>query len=330
MWYHYDSLNNFNLREARYLVGRIQDYLRPGATPKISEAVCSQQGNGYDCGAYIMAYAQKIMQILAENSPTNDKIDKCIVDNDLPNKLRNNIRDMILSETSSGKPNQNTEKPRIEKSHDNQKISGNKIGKQDHNIVPSNNLKDPKTCPNLNKDKICYFLTKGKCKFGAKGENHLGKCVKYHPDQCREYNLNGTMDKGCKKGNKCDKWHPTYFCYLSIDSKTCKRVDCYFKHHKNCTVTKSENFLRVEKENRRPPVPHGRQYPSYNKWQQHHQTNQHQYWQSHQHQSEQYHQHHQVGNHFNHQQNPVQPAQIPHHQLKQVIQTVLQEMSNAY
>ena len=35
LWYHYDSLKNFNLEEARFLVGRLQEYIRPGATPSL-------------------------------------------------------------------------------------------------------------------------------------------------------------------------------------------------------------------------------------------------------------------------------------------------------
>ena len=187
---------------------------------------------------------------------------------------------------------------------------------KEEKVVYDKDQRDPKNFPNLNKDKLCYFLTKGKCKYGAKGENHLGKCIKYHPDQCREYNLNGTMEKGCKKGDKCEKWHPTYFCHLSISSKTCKRVDCYFKHHRNCTVTKCVNFLDTKK-NRRPLPPLGHQYPMYNKLQQQHQPRMH-YQQNHQ-------QYHQLGNINQH--HATQSPQIPYEQLKQVIQTVISEMN---
>ena len=332
MWYHYDSLNNLNLREARYLVGRVQDYLRPETTPKITEAVCSQQGDNYDCGAYIMAYTQEIVRRLKESSHTS--VNKCIVDKNIPNQLRNKIRCMIQTKMSDSKTDQI--KDDDEEDRDKNKIkrrteklmmkSKNEEVEEDEKVDDSKNFKDPKIYPNLNKDKICYFLTKGHCKYGAKGENHLGKCIKYHPDQCREYNLNGTMEKGCKKGNKCEKWHSTYFCHLSSNSKTCKRVDCYFKHHKNCKVTKSEYFLDPKKENRRPLLPQGPQYPTYNKWQNHHQP-QHQ---QHSRQSHhQYHQYHQIGNNFHHQQQAMQTPQIPipFDQLKQVIQTVIHEMN---
>ena len=327
MWYHYDSMNSVNLREARYLAGRVQDYLQPEATPKITEAICSQQGNSYDCGAYIMAYTQEIVKRLTENPHINRNVDKCIIEKSNPNHLRNKIRHMILTEMSDRKINlindEDRDKNKIKKRTEKQIMkpkNGNE--KEDDKVDHSKNFKDPKIYPNLNKDKICYFLTKGKCKYGARGENHLGRCIKYHPDQCREYNLNGTMEKGCKKGNKCEKWHATYFCHLSLNSKTCKRVDCYFKHHKSCTVTKSENFLVKEKENRRPLPPQRPQYPLYSKVQHHHQPHHHHRQQSHQ-------QYHQIGNNFHHQ-HATQTPQIPYGQLKQVIQEVIHEMNNTY
>ena len=63
-WYHYDSINNSNMGEARFLVGRLHEYIRPGTTPNITKALCTQQNNNYDCGAYTMVYAQKIASIL--------------------------------------------------------------------------------------------------------------------------------------------------------------------------------------------------------------------------------------------------------------------------
>ena len=329
MWYYYDSMNNLNLKEARYLVGRLQDYLRPGASPNITEAVCSQQNNNYDCGVYTMAYAHEIVNRLTENSQVSKEINRCIFDTNHPNLFRKKIRDMILygvdnfktknqkdGDINKAKKEENTEKTKMT-------LKKAQVGK-DGKVINENELRDPRKFPNLNKDKLCYFLTKGTCKYGAKGENHLGRCVKYHPDQCREYNMNGTMERGCQKGDKCEKWHPTYFCHVSIDSKVCKRVDCYFKHHRNCTLTKSDNnnnFLDTKNENRRPFPPLTQQYPVYNRWQQQQQHRpQTHYQQNHQ-------QYHQRGKALNQQHQAIQSPQIPYDQLKQVIQTVILEMN---
>ena len=72
----------------------------------------------------------------------------------------------------------------------------------DHGVSPPN-YGDVEQYPNLNKKKICYFLIKGICHFGARGENKYGKCDKYHPKHCQAYNLNGTMESECKNGSKC-------------------------------------------------------------------------------------------------------------------------------
>ena len=109
----------------------------------------------------------------------------------------------------------------------------------------SQNYDDEKEYPNLNKKKICHFLIKGICRFGARGENQYGKCDKYHPIHCRAYNLNGTMENGCKNGNKCKEWHATYICRSSANSRNCTRPACPFKHHKDCykQSNDSNNFL---------------------------------------------------------------------------------------
>ena len=231
LWYHYDSLNCLNLREARYLVGRVQDYLRPGATPKITEAICTQQDNSYDCGAYTMAYAQEIAERLAGDSHDVRAINKCLVEKSALKNLRNEIREMIS--TKSFRP----------------KII-NQIGdidnKKTKTVTPSNvnkppDYKDVRRFPNMNRDQICRFLAKGTCRHGAKGENELGKCNRYHPNQCKDYNKNGTTENGCRKGNKCNNWHATYICQNSIYNNVCTRVNCSFKHLRNCTTTNNDD-----------------------------------------------------------------------------------------
>ena len=183
-----------------------------------------------------------------------------------------------------------------------------------NNNVLQPNLKDVKKFPNLNKDKICTFLTKGKCRFGAKGENHLGKCDKYHPNQCRAYNLNGLTDNGCKKGSKCNEWHATYICRSSANSKICTRPECPFKHHANCVVSRNEPFLN--KPNQMPRQYQGPNIPIFNHRQPRQQQNQ------------------LYNNHFSsYRQQPYQqafnqPTQIPQDQLVYMIRTILQENNN--
>ena len=126
------------------------------------------------------------------------------------------------------------------------------------NVNQPPDFKDVKRYPNMNRDQICRFLTRGTCRFGANGENELGKCNFFHPNQCKEYNLNGTTETGCKKGNECNSWHATYICRLSINSNHCTRINCIYKHRKNCSTTNNDNednFLAND-QNRMPRQQH--------------------------------------------------------------------------
>ena len=189
-----------------------------------------------------------------------------------------------------------------------------------NNIAPINNatqpnLKDVKKFPNMNKNKICTFLTKGRCRYGAKGENHLGKCDKYHPNQCKAYNLNGQTENGCKKGLKCSEWHATYLCRSSANSKTCTRPECPFKHHKDCTISRRENFFNNANNNFTHRQYQGPNFPIFN----HRQPQQ---------QNQRYNSHFSNQWRQPYQQTLNQPPQIPQEQLVHMIRTILWEENN--
>ena len=178
------------------------------------------------------------------------------------------------------------------------------------------NYKDVKKFPNLNKNKVCPFLTKGICRYGAKGENQAGKCDKYHPNQCRAYNSNSTRDNGCKNGNKCSEWHAIYVCHSSANSKTCNRPECPFKHHRDCTVNKFENFLESHNPHLMPRQHQGPDFPIL-----------------HQRQSQHQHQHQRrhgppIINHRQHSQFNRHPPHVPTDHLVHMIRTILREESN--
>ena len=139
----------------------------------------------------------------------------------------------------------------------------------------STNYRDMMRYPNMNKDKICRYLTRGLCRYGARGENELGKCQRYHPSQCKKYNENGITENGCKEGNKCHNWHATYICRLSADKNLCSRPNCRYKHHKNCATTgnsdyDTNNFLAYNQQHNIPRH-QGPQPSRYNKKQSQHQ-----------------------------------------------------------
>ena len=193
---------------------------------------------------------------------------------------------------------------------------------------------DVKKYPNINRDQICPFLTRGKCRYGAKGENDIGKCNQYHPNQCKEYNLNGTTENGCKKGNECSNWHATYICRLSVNSNICTRINCIFKHHKNCSITNNDNhnniFLARNQEHRMPSQPQGPRFPMFNN----RQPPQHQHQYQHQRQQRQQ-QQMRYGMPGIQQRQPVyqqqynsQSPQIPEDRLMHLIRTMIREETN--
>ena len=147
---------------------------------------------------------------------------------------------IITSQTASNNPTLPTNQPIVTNQREDIANQNNQT------VIPSNvnnqpDFKDVKRYPNMNRDQMCRFLARGTCRYGANGENELGKCNRYHPNQCKDYNQNGTTENGCKKGNECNNWHATYICRLSINSNVCTRINCIYKHHKNCSTTNNEN-----------------------------------------------------------------------------------------
>lgn len=201
-----------------------------------------------------------------------------------------------------------------------------------NNTAISLNFKDVKKFPNMNKNKICSFLTMGKCRYGAKGENQFGKCDKYHPNQCRAYNLNGSSDNGCKNSIKCNEWHATYICRSSANSKTCSRSECPFKHHRNCTMTSNDNFLENNHHHMMPRQHMGPKFPRFNHHQQQHHSHKFPLVNHRQpfHHQQPFHQqqpfHHQKP--FHHQQSPNQSPQVSPDHLLYMIRTMIREENN--
>ena len=202
------------------------------------------------------------------------------------------------------------------------------------------NLKDVKRYPNMNRDQICRFHTRGSCRYGANGENELGKCNGYHPIQCKEYNQNGTTENGCKKGNECNNWHATYICRLSANSNICPRVNCIFKHHKNCSTTRNdndENFLANNQQHRMARQHRVPNFPRFNN-RQPHQQQRHQQQQQYmnnqwppvhqqQYNNQQHFQQQQQWPPVHHHQYNNQLPQVSEDRLVHLIQTVLREES---
>ena len=62
--------------------------------PKYVETNCTQQNNGYDCGAFTMMHAQETAKRALEKLP----IANCVVNRMITNKMRSVIHDLISIE----------------------------------------------------------------------------------------------------------------------------------------------------------------------------------------------------------------------------------------
>ena len=293
VWLHYDSMEDINLKEAQTLLSRMQDYINPGSPPKLYAMGSTQQRNNFDCGAYTMINAEKVALMLTRGT----SISQFRVVEENIKSLRSCVRELITSierEKNADSPvlryfDGAVDSIPIDSQNSALKKPLNPHPQPRNTIVkPATTnlgLADVKKYPNINRDKICPFLIRGTCRYGVTGENNLGKCHKYHPNQCKDYNLNGTTDRGCKKGKECSNWHATYICLLSANSYMCTRINCQFKHHKNCTTTRdNDNFLENNQHRKMPkpyqnPLPTNRrplQHQHHRRPYQHHQPRYHQ------------------------------------------------------
>ena len=105
-----DSLNGFNRKNARKLVGKINQYLNGNEAPKFLETNCSQQENNFDCGAYAMIFTK----IAARNATRGERLDNFSVEKNEVKKFRETINNIITTERCS-KGKKDTRKGKIAK-----------------------------------------------------------------------------------------------------------------------------------------------------------------------------------------------------------------------
>ena len=79
--------------------------------------------------------------------------------------------------------------------------------------------------------RVCRYYKKGSCKFGRRGTG----CNYDHPQICVRFQRNGDNINGCRKGNKCDRFHP-HTCKYTSDGKHCGDDRCKRLH-----IRKSES-----------------------------------------------------------------------------------------
>ncbi|MCL4136751.1 UNVERIFIED_CONTAM: hypothetical protein GTU68_001611 [Idotea baltica] len=92
-WFHYDSQRGSNFRDARSLVQRMNIYLNNDDLPPLQDAQCTQQDNSYDCGAFVMIYAQKLSDMASKGLD----ISSCFVQRQEANQIRESILALVNS-----------------------------------------------------------------------------------------------------------------------------------------------------------------------------------------------------------------------------------------
>lgn len=96
-WFHYDSQRGLNYRDARCLVQRMNTYLDDTEEASLHDAYCTQQDNSYDCGAFVMVFAQR----LAEMASKGLDLSSCFVQRQDANQIRESILTLVNSLKSS-------------------------------------------------------------------------------------------------------------------------------------------------------------------------------------------------------------------------------------
>lgn len=84
---------------------------------------------------------------------------------------------------------------------------------------------------------ICRYYKKGSCKFGRKGNG----CAYDHPQICVKFQRHGENVNGCRRGTKCDKFHP-HICKYSSDGNHCGDERCKRLH-----LRSDEDATRTQK-----------------------------------------------------------------------------------
>ena len=127
-----------------------------------------------------MIYAEKIAHILAGEAHSIMAINSCAANEEDTKILRKKVCGLITTNTPDSKTKRkNNNKDDMKQSNGKQSEETAKVIKEngqtrieEAKVICPGDLRDPKKFPNINKDKVCFFLTKGNCKYGAKGENY--------------------------------------------------------------------------------------------------------------------------------------------------------------
>ena len=210
IWYHFDSLRRSNDKDASQLVARLNMFLNCDTPNALVDAICTQQDNSYDCGLFVMKFAQ----IVAHRAVNGMTIGNCNVNRREVNQMRRYIRNLvedIVKETEH-------------------KIKSLRKD-NDKDVHEDSQNKDRRNIENLQtkRGKICRYWVKDNCK---KGEH----CWFKHPKLCETHLKFGE----CRAETKpCENYH-TIICRKNMRREKCEYGSrCRFRH-----INKEENIDR--------------------------------------------------------------------------------------
>ena len=213
-----------NKRHVSRLVSRVNKYLSPEIKPTLVESNCTQQNNGYDCGAFAMVYAQ----IAGRRAIKGEPLDNFNVDRTEATKIRERVYELIASERqptktkTGGKSENRGKKDKDQKFREKKDKNRTEIKEFIASICGEAKISDTTKrdikkyydeeneqelrTKNERKDQmqskietVCKYWAKDTCK---KGE----RCIYQHPVRCEETLMKGYCNQS--RYGQCDYYHP--------------------------------------------------------------------------------------------------------------------------
>ena len=220
-WYYMDSGQHTNKNLAQTLVNKLNKYMFSfsDSSPSFVISNCTKQKNNYDCGPFVMLFAQTASKRIANCEP----LDTCFIDEGDVKTLRKWIRNQmekelhLLSTAKADTGDSNLNKnPKDD-------IYVNKT--QTNKRVPLNNDKKQRQQDNHTYNhkmvKVCWKWVNDKC---WRGKN----CKFEHPSLC-----NDILNNQQCNSRQCNQYHPQ-ICRANKNKEMCRWGEqCKFRHINN-------------------------------------------------------------------------------------------------
>ena len=209
-WYYMDSAQQANTKLVQTLVNKLNKYMFSfsDSSPCFVVSKCTKQKNNYDCGPFVMLFAQTASKRIANGEP----LDTCFIDEGDVKTLRKWIRNQMEKELQQlGTAKIDTGKSNLDKKS---KDGRSEINKAQINRVPLKNVtkqrqQDNQHTYNHKMEKVCWKWVNDKC---WRGEN----CKFEHPKMCSE-----TLNTGHCNSSQCNHYHPQV-CRANMNQERCK------------------------------------------------------------------------------------------------------------